>query len=194
MLVVSCLPNQKQLEQVSLDSPEILYLNHFNADDTSFWVGNDGMNYAELDEGYYYYESLDSSLRYNAPNFSIEEDQNFSVEISIINPTDEEDSLYYGLMVGEFSPQNYIVDFLINDLGQYKIETNIKVSSGNYKMGNTSEARKLKILKKDATTYFFINDNLVYNYVLDTLSQFRCGPTTSSAIWMDYIKIEKEGM
>ena len=51
-----------------------------------------------------------------------------------------------------------------------------------------------KTLKKDETTYFFINDNLVYNYVLDTLSQFRCGPTTSSAIWMDYIKIEKEGM
>ena len=123
-------------------SPEILYLNHFNVDGTSFWVGNDGMNYAELDEVYYYFESLDSSLRFNAPTFSIEKDQNFSVEISIINPADE-DSLFYGLMVGGFSPQNYTIDYLINDIGQYKIGTNVSISSGNYKMGITSKARKL---------------------------------------------------
>ena len=191
ILVISCLPKPNQIEQVSLDGPEILYLNHFNANDSIFWIGNDGMNYSELDEGYYYYESLDSNFRFNAPTFSIEKNQNFSVEISIINPSDE-DSLYYGLMIGEFSPQNYTVDFMINDLGQYKIETNINISSGNYNMEDNLEVRKLKVLKKEATTYFYINDILVYNYVLDSLNKFRCGPLTSSAIWMDYIKIEKE--
>ncbi len=55
ILVISCLPNSKPIGQGVLDSPEILYLNHFNADDTIFWVGNDGMNYGELDKGFYYY-------------------------------------------------------------------------------------------------------------------------------------------
>ncbi len=190
-LMIGCNAKQTNNKQISLGATELVYLNHFNAVDTFFWVGNDGENYAEIDEGYYYYESIDSIPRFNAPNFPITNDDNFSVEIGILSPSNE-DSIFYGLMMGEFSPRNYTVDLLVNDLGQYTIFSENLLSSGNYEMGLISDLNKIEILKKGIITYFYINDKLVFDYPLDSINNFRCGPTTRSAIWMDYIKIEKE--
>lgn len=191
LLFLGCLPSSKLPKSYSLDNTELVYLNYFNAEDSIFWIGMDSFNYAELDEGYYYYKSLDSQARFNAPHFEIEQEENFSVEMAILSPSNE-DSIFYGLVVGEYGPSNHTINLWVNDLGQYKIYAKHLIFSGDYKMGASNGVRKLKVLKKELNTHFFINDQLIYSYVLEPLTTFRCGPITSSAIWMDYMKIEKE--
>ncbi|MEM6261414.1 MAG: hypothetical protein AAGI38_02820 [Bacteroidota bacterium] len=195
LLLISCDQSNDRKEEVVLEKGESVYVNHFTESDTTFWTGNDGIHYGEVRDGYYYFEALDSSRRFNAPRFDIQSEDNFSVESSIIGPTSDNSS-YYGLVIGGYGAEKDFLEVSFNNSGKYKIDKGkrTKINSGNFNMGDQGDFKKLKVLKKGTTCYFYLNDERVFTYELEKLMEFRCGPITAknSAVWMDYLKIEKE--
>ncbi len=191
LLLSSCWASSIKKETFSLNHGTLVYFSHFNTEDSTFWVGNDGNNYGEVSEGYYYYASLDTVLRCMAPPFPITKEDDFSVEIAIGNEPGQ-DSVFYGLALLGFTQETYKVFFTLNNSGNYELLINDDLFSGSYEEGVDSDFKKLKIIKKKTETYFLINDVLVYQYVLEDLQQLRAGPATSTSIIMDYIKVEKE--
>ena len=188
MVIASCSQWTNSIDNISYTTK---YFSHFLSSDTIFWTGNDGLHYADIENGIYYFESLDSSSRYNAPNFQLPKDRNYLIELALTGP-DSEDSLTYGLIFGDLNDINQTIEFRINNAGQYLIATNEVLNTGVYSLNVNKQLKKIKIVHLGKDLYFMIEDKEVFRYPFEHFQNFRAGPITSdgSAIWMDYFRIE----
>ncbi len=182
---------QKQKKEQNIITEE-LHFSHFNDFDSVYWVGNDGNYYSEIDDGAYYFETLDTTYGMSAPEFNIEIDEDFSVEIAITGPTVDTVN-YFGLTIGKLLGKDGFVEFLIRNTDEYLISSNTQQIKGRFKNKTKSLYKKLKINKLKHTWHFYINDEKVYSYDFAETDGFRCGPLTgySSMVWVDYIKINR---
>jgi hypothetical protein len=182
---------QKQKKEQHIITEE-LHFSHFDDYDSVYWVGNDGNYYGEIEDGAYYFETLDTTYGMSAPEFNIEINEDFSVEIAITGPTADTVN-YFGLTIGKLLGKDGFVEFLIRNTDEYLISSNTQLIKGRFKNITETLYKKLKINKLDHTWHFFINDEKVYSYDFAETDGFRCGPLTgySSMVWVDYIKINR---
>jgi hypothetical protein len=182
--------NKKNWEVGNLKT---IYFNHFISADTIFWTGNDGNQFAEISKGRYYFESLDSSSRFNAPAFNVDSTDNFLIELALTGP-DNEDSSFYGLTFGNLDADDNFIEFRLNNVGEYYITSTEHLAEGSYSSQINTKMKKLTIIYKNVDAYFLIDDREVFKYPVHRYSKLRAGPITAkgSAIWMDYFKVQKE--
>jgi len=192
ILAISC-KYQHNGTQKYLSDLESVYFSHFNSSDSVFWTGNDGQQYAEISDGTYYFESLDSSSRYNAPIFDIDSSDNFLVELALTGPNNQ-DSMFYGLTFGSLDENNDdFIEFWINNIGEYKITSTELLAEGNYTEQLNTKMKKLTVMCQDMDAHFLINDIQIFKYPIYRNDKLRAGPLTGkkSPIWMDFFKIKK---
>ncbi|MEQ9305288.1 MAG: hypothetical protein RJQ14_15370, partial [Marinoscillum sp.] len=143
------------------------------------------MQRAHVEKGEYYFESLEEDSRYNAPTFDISPTDDFEIEVSISGPEDELGG-YYGVILGQLKLDSSFLDFKINNSGQFFIETNYPIITGEFEQSDFKTFKKLTIRKFENQFYFFINEELKYSYPADELINFRTGPVANgnSAVWL----------
>ena len=167
LAVCACKGRPSGGEHVKMDK---VYFNHFILPDTVFWIGNDGDQYARIDKGTYYFEALDSTARFNAPPFEIDSMEQFSIELAITGPHDE-DSTFYGLIYGNPASELGFVEIKINNAGEYKIRTYELLDEGKYADQIDIKLKKIKVVKEDMDTHFFINDEEVFKYPIQSIKK-----------------------
>lgn len=169
-----------------------IYQTHFSEPDDVFWVGNDGKNLAIIENGEYYFKSLDTNGRWNAPPFSFNPGNDFEIEISLTRQEKDKEG-YYGLVLGRLKPDSAYLKFEINNSGEYKIGGNFEITRGNVDTQNFSNFKKLAIQKIGAELSFFINETYIYSYKSPGFLEFRFGPLVNSGmgVWVDYISLSE---
>ncbi len=181
-------------EENEAEITDLVYYNPFDKkDDTVFWVGNDGYQFAEQKGGYYYFKSLDGKTRFNAPYFDVQGGDNYSVEV-LIGAETPHDSVFYGLTLGPVGEKGTFIDFKINKKGESSLMHESFVRKGKFKKPE-GEFVKLEIRKMGALTHFYLEESKVFSYEFDPVQKLRTGPLTGEQgyIWIDYIKINKTG-
>ncbi|WP_339788973.1 hypothetical protein [uncultured Imperialibacter sp.] len=191
-IVISC-TSQYEKDERDIGNMKTVYFNHFNNTDSVFWTGDDGDQFAEISQGRYYFESLDSSARFNAPPFNIDSADNFLIELAITGP-DSEDSAFYGLIFGNLDQDDEFIELRLNNVGEYHITSSELLAEGTYNNQINTKLKKLTVIYRDLDAHFLIDDTEIFKYPIQHYSKLRAGPITAkgSAIWMDFFKVKKE--
>jgi hypothetical protein len=184
-ILAACSPGKKETV--------LVYSTQFDSEESVFWTGDDGSQMASQMNGFYYFKSLDKETRFNAPKFEVEGDDNYTIEVAM-GAANINDSLYYGITLGQTKEKGSFIDFMVNKNGEYRIICDKPIKSGKFGKKPSDELVKFEIRKKGLTTEFYIDEVKIYSYDFPPMGKFRTGPLTQSGghISMDYIKITKE--